>query len=192
MLWLITHFMFLFHMTPIVDETISPQFIGEECPLVYVNEWQEQHVYSKEEQKKALDSLNESCKLLKKEINVFLKNKGIKFDKLTTPKVEVSLLSPGRCFRCLNSNFRFAGRYKEFKNNKVIPIFGYYHYKDKRLYLANGLLVNNGYNQFTMMVFAHELFHAYIHQNHLLNQIPSRNVEETWAREFTEQIGLGQ
>lgn len=192
MLWFVTHFIFLFHMAPIIDEQISPQFIGEECPLVYVDEWQERSVYSKQEQQKALDSLNESCKLLNKQIKSFLKDKGIKLNQLKPPKVEVSLLSPGRCFRCLNSNFRFAARYKEFKNNQAIPIFGYYHYKDKRLYLANGLLVNDKYNQFTMMVFAHELFHAYIHQNDLLNQIPSRNAEETWAREFTEQIGLGK
>lgn len=192
MFWFITHFVFMFYMPPIFDETILPQIIGDSCPEVYVNEWQERSVYSKEEQKKALDSLNESCKLLNNEISLFLKNKGLIFTKLKTPKIQVSLLNPGRCWRCLNSEFRFVSRYKEFKNNKVIPIFGYYHYKDKRLYLANGLLVNDKYNQFTMMVFAHELFHAYIHQNNLLKQIPSRNAEELWAREFTDKIGLGQ
>jgi hypothetical protein len=177
-------------LSPLPHERIEPLALAKRCSGVAVVEWQDGPPSGAKRQ--VLDAV---CSLVVDKLPGFLRTR-----KLTAPPrlalgATVSLLNVGKGPRQLNDPVRFAALdLPKHPDGRPYVIYGYYHYAMQHVFVRSDVLAGKQPSRVFMRSFAHELFHALMNQNHLVNQLPSpvHEREEAMALDFTAYLGLGR
>lgn len=175
---------------PLPHERIQDISLAKKCNKVNIVEWQDD---SPSEDK--IKILNEVCNLAVEKFPIFLKTKKISVPNNLNLEISISLLNRGFASRQLNDSKRFADLdLPKHSDGTPHTIYGYYHFNTKYLFAINEVLNNKKPNRFFKMILAHEIFHALTHQNNLIQQMPypEYDSDESYARDFTSFLGLGQ
>lgn len=171
---------------PLPFEQISnPIVLEHKCQNVSINEWQN---IPKSNLSKAVSHIDEVCNASLDYIKPFLISKNIQFDDLAL-KARISLLNY-QGFRSLNDNLRFTFGNKVYdESGKLLPQIGQYHYATKTIFLDNQVFYDSqSFNAQFARVLSHEIFHAVLKQNNLLEQLPNKESNEKFALEFEEYV----
>lgn len=168
---------------PLESEKLStPVKLSGACSAITIQEWQNEP----SEKQKELKTLNSVCHLVHNKIELFYFKNKKKCHNLTSFRIFVSLLNPGKNPRELNDlKFRFLGRKTEKDSNgNYYPLLGYFDFSTKHLFILNDFQ----HSKFKT-IWAHELFHAI---NHHCGFFDNVGKEEQEARKFTKYLDLGE
>lgn len=137
---------------PVESEKINSIGLSGNCKFFKIIEWQKQS--------QNVEIIDKICNSSFKELTEFASKNKCSLRQGKDLDFKISLLSLGNCDRCLNDiNGRFYFRLRHYKDNQIIPIWGYYRKDLNLVFLRDDI----GSDEFKL-TFLHELFHVFQYQ----------------------------
>ena len=162
------------YMEPLPKEMLSnPVKLFGQCSDVKILEWRAKFILNKKSNKN-ISTISNLC--IKSYFNFwrFSKLRGLKFEDVQSKlNTKLSIIPLDSDNRNLNDVYdRFFYRSKSIKNNKVIPIWGYFQEQANFIYIRSDIFNRDGsINSFFSKTFVHELFHALSWHYHVYHNL---------------------
>lgn len=181
---------------PLPEERLAKPIELAGCPEVRIIEWKDSgvlHVTSKPHPK-LIGELGALCRSVVDELDRRMAVAGVTMPVVAPLRLTMSVIPPGRGPRELNDE---EGRMRVEGSVRGLTLVGSYWGSFRHAFIHNGVGEQDGRGGLTLAmdarrVFAHELFHAFVHQRGVRWHFEAEGGEELHARKFTESLGFGE
>jgi len=181
---------------PLPEERLAKPIELPGCPEVTIIEWK--HNGAQEILTKPLPALivelGALCRTVVDELDRRIRAAGVEPSAEFAMRLTMSVLPPGKGPRELND---VSGRMRVAGPARSETLHGSYWYGFRHAFMQNGVAKRDPSGGLTLStearrVFAHELFHAFVHQRGVAWHFESQGGEEQGAQEFTASMGFGR